>query len=180
MACPSVGARFATRSYRIFSVQCPLQRVIHDVFADAVQRFVIADDVFVIIALPQFYAGGITHFIDAACGRRFEQTYNRWDGIGCRFTEFFHRRDTFIICRGMLQRASTVRMQYNDPVKMVRHHHKRVQFNIGSYFRRAQPFILDDFSHIAQPHFPVCDFPEQAGAILRADGHKIRPGLRIS
>ena len=53
------------RPYGVFPVIRPLQGIIDDVFTDAVHRFVVADDMFVIIALPDRNARGATYFIDA-------------------------------------------------------------------------------------------------------------------
>jgi hypothetical protein len=62
---------------------------------------------------------------------------------------------------------------------MVGHHHPFVQFDPVVDFGGFDPFIGNDVTRNIQPHFTVDDIPEQARAILGAEGHKIRPGLRI-
>jgi len=42
---------------RVFPIKCPVRRIIGDVLANAVQRFVIAEDVFLIVVLPTRQAG---------------------------------------------------------------------------------------------------------------------------
>jgi predicted membrane-bound dolichyl-phosphate-mannose-protein mannosyltransferase len=71
----SLGARHAVpvpRAIWIFTIHFPLGRIADDVLAYAVQFIVVADDVFVIIALPYFRTGGIADFVDAFGGGGFE------------------------------------------------------------------------------------------------------------
>ena len=43
----------------IFPVQHPGRRIVHDVLTDSIQRFVVADDRFIIIALPHVADAGV-------------------------------------------------------------------------------------------------------------------------
>ena len=45
------------RPGRIFAVHCPKERIVVDIIADTTQRCVVADDMFVIVALPNGLAG---------------------------------------------------------------------------------------------------------------------------
>ncbi len=69
-------------------VQCPALRVVKNVPLNPSHRFLVADDMFVIIALPNFIARGAAQQIDAFGGNRFERAYqtaNRFVfGRGCR------------------------------------------------------------------------------------------------
>jgi hypothetical protein len=56
----------------IFLVSVPAGRVFGDILADATKRGFVADDVFVIVALPDGGAWGAPQFIDPACGEGFE------------------------------------------------------------------------------------------------------------
>jgi hypothetical protein len=56
----------------IFLVGVPAGRVLGDILADAVERGFVADDVFVIVALPDGGTWGAPQFIDPACGEGFE------------------------------------------------------------------------------------------------------------
>lgn len=63
MPCPNVG---------VFPVQFPLQGIVDDVLPDAVERFFITDDVFVVIPLPNASSGCTAHGIDTFGGLVFE------------------------------------------------------------------------------------------------------------
>jgi len=56
----------------IFPVGVPADGVFGDILADAAKREFVADDVFVIVALPDGGAWGAPQFIDPACGEGFE------------------------------------------------------------------------------------------------------------
>jgi hypothetical protein len=64
--------RIGSGGAHILTIQMPPQRVGQDVFADAIEGFLSADDVFVIIALPDRRAGCAAVFIDAFRGGGFE------------------------------------------------------------------------------------------------------------
>ena len=51
--------------------------VVYDVFADLVQFGFVADDVFVIIALPDAGFGGVAEAIDFGGDRGFKPAYDR-------------------------------------------------------------------------------------------------------
>jgi len=52
---------FETRPYecRIVVISVPSRRIVRDIFADLVQVVFVPDDVFIIVALPEMYAGGV-------------------------------------------------------------------------------------------------------------------------
>jgi len=54
-------------------------RVIDDVAADFVQFMFIADDMFIIVTLPDGPAGSVLGFIDSFCNGGFKRTDNRWN-----------------------------------------------------------------------------------------------------
>ncbi len=56
----------------IFLVGVPADGILGDILADAAKREFVADDVFVIVALPDGGAWGAPQFIDPACGKGFE------------------------------------------------------------------------------------------------------------
>ncbi len=56
---------YMNRPYGIFPVKFPSLGIVHDVFPDVVERLLVADDVFVIIALPDRNARYVAHFIDS-------------------------------------------------------------------------------------------------------------------
>jgi len=68
----------------VFWVFGPVGRVVPDVVANGVQFPFVADDAFVIIALPQGIAGRVTDFVDAfgyggfVSGDERTQRFGRW------------------------------------------------------------------------------------------------------
>ena len=56
----------------VFPIGVPAGRVLGDILADAAKREFVADDVFVIVALPDGGTWGAPQFIDPACGEGFE------------------------------------------------------------------------------------------------------------
>ena len=56
----------------VFPIDVPADGVLGDILADAAKREFVADDVFVIVALPDGGTWGAPQFIDPACGKGFE------------------------------------------------------------------------------------------------------------
>jgi len=79
----TVIAADSTASRDILWVIRPPRRIIRDVSTDAIQRFLVANDVFVIAALPQGAIPAGT-FIDAARGERLEAAHDFRDGVARR------------------------------------------------------------------------------------------------
>ena len=69
MACSGIS--------RVFGVVGPFRRVVDDVSADIVERGLVADDVFVVVALPDGRAWGMSVLIDLFCNCGFVRTHNR-------------------------------------------------------------------------------------------------------
>jgi len=57
---------------RVFAIRCPAQRVVDEVFPNAIQGVFIADDVFVVIALPDWGDGEVVCFMELFGDGRFE------------------------------------------------------------------------------------------------------------
>ena len=55
--------QYATDVEGILLIQLPLHRVVNDIFPCLVQFIISADDMFIIIALPDRYAGGGAYYI---------------------------------------------------------------------------------------------------------------------
>jgi len=66
---------------RIFTVHFPLYGIVDDVFPYSVQFVFIADDMFVVIALPEFPTGGAACFINAFGYRGFESANYGANGL---------------------------------------------------------------------------------------------------
>ena len=83
-SCERFNIRLRSRTAKVFAIVLPLQRAIGNVFTNAILFCLVADDVFVIVALSDRYAGGIYVIVDATrreCleavqGRGLKPTYN--------------------------------------------------------------------------------------------------------
>ena len=71
------GNGVATGGTWIVAVGLPFCRVVHDIFPDAVQFIVVADDMFPIIALPQWLPRRIADLVDPFGGGGFEPGHQR-------------------------------------------------------------------------------------------------------
>ena len=66
----------------------------------------------------------------------------------------------------------------HDPeqqVHMIRHHHERVQDDVGTYLSRPQPLVPRDPPRLREHHLSIHDVPEQPLTAARADGHEVEP-----
>jgi len=70
--------RFRANNRWILTVHGPLHGIIQDVVPDAVQRFVVADDVIKIISLPNPRAGRAAVFVDPFGSGGFERSDRQW------------------------------------------------------------------------------------------------------
>ena len=70
-----------TAHHRVFPVCCPLCWVVGDVFPDKVQFLFVADDVFIIVALPHYTTRGVADFVDTFGRHRFEGTDQTAEGF---------------------------------------------------------------------------------------------------
>jgi len=79
-----------------------------------------------------------------------------------------------------LQRAPTIIMQHDDDtVDMVRHDHKRIQFDIGAEDAGANPFFVNNSSKRIHSHLPTHHLAKQTHPTLRADRNEIRARLGV-
>ena len=65
-------------------IQFPLRRVVMNIFPVAIQFHFVVDDVFPIIALPQYRAWGLPQFVDAFGDSGFERGHGRTNGSWLR------------------------------------------------------------------------------------------------
>ncbi len=109
---------------------CPIRRVLDDVLADSIQFFFVANDVFVIISLPQRRPCGITQFVDAFGGLVFEISNDlpqrRFVGAGS-------------------PRPYVFGDEYKR-VQVIWHHHKFFQHNILEMVGDLFPIFVNDFA----------------------------------
>ena len=61
----------------------------------------------------------------------------------------------------------------DDAVKMVRHHHKRIQGNAVESIDEAQPAGCHLFAGVIQAQHAAMQFTEQGLPAMQADGHEI-------
>lgn len=99
----------------IVHIQVPSARIHDDVFTRSRQNRLIADDVFVIIALPEGLAGTRQQAIHADCRDGFEGPKNLSYSRGAA-------------CRALLGLGFLIgRYNHENPVHVVRHDHKCIQ-----------------------------------------------------
>ena len=106
-----------TRSLWVFAIQHPLQMIGADIFSYQVQLAFIADDMFVVIALPDRGTVCSAESIDSSCGKSLE----------C--TDYLRQR--MPLCGGGFQtRPYSSISKDNYAMNMVRHNHKQIQSHI--------------------------------------------------
>ena len=78
-------------------------------------------------------------------------------------------------------RADTQVCPYNgdDAVKMIRHGHEFIQFDMREFIFRFVPPMNNDFPHVIQIHAAFNNFSKQALPVLRANRHEIITRLGI-
>ena len=72
-----------------------------------------------------------------------------------------------------------VHNKYN-PMKMIGHDRKRIQFHIWTHNRRIPPFLFNNFAVFVQHHIPIGrNRPKQAFPLMGANRDQIRAALRV-
>ena len=151
-------------------VSSPIRRVAKDVLADVVEVILVANDVFVVIALPHGCAWGLPYLVDASSGGGLEGAHYCRYRIRHRFAESFGR--------GTARRAPTVGDDDNT-VHMIRHNRACLHLDILPQFCRFQPFLMDSDAILIQSHFSINNLAEKALPIAGAYRHEIRAGLGV-
>ena len=132
---------------RVFAVVLPLGGILGDVKADGVEVGGGADDVFVVVALPDG-AGAMKCAIDGGGGKGFEGAKNQSE------RERSFRRGAACCARGR-ERPET-----KNAVDVIGHDHEGVEFNGWETHRKSVPNIRYGIAgHIAF-HFVIVDAPE--------------------
>lgn len=140
---------------------------------------------FVIVALPDGGAGGISQGVDAFGGGGFERPHDGGYRTVNRFAELFDggvmgRRWGLghgMPCPNII--GGGVMGNHQDAVDMVWHDDECIQLDMREMVRYVRPTLVCDATRIVQPHFRIHHPAEQTRAVLRDDGDKIRPGLGI-
>ena len=140
---------------------------------------------FVIVALPDGGAGGISQGVDAFGGGGFERPHDGGYRTVNRFAELFDggvmgRRwglghgmpCPYIIGGGVMG-------NHQDAVDMVWHDDECIQLDMREMVRYVRPTLVCDATRIVQPHLARHHLAEQTQPVLGTDGHKIRPRLRV-
>ena len=96
---------------------------------------------------------------------------------------FVVSNDVFIIIalpyrRGTACRApATIVCDQHYPMKMIRHNHPFIQFDIYKMIGHFDPTLLNPLPRIIPFHVPVSNFPEQTRRVVGTKGHEI--GARL-
>lgn len=148
--------------------------VVVDVLADSFEVAVVADDVVVIIALPNGTRKIGAHGANAFGDDGFELHHDGAEGIRWgRMRGGRVRRDR-CIGRGEPPVRPYEVGQYDDAVDVVGHDDVCVQFHIGADGFGAHPFVAGHFTERIQMHHTMGDFTEQPGAVVGDDGDVLR------
>jgi hypothetical protein len=159
----------------VISILFPSSYVIDNVFANFMQGFFIADDVIIKSRLP----GKITKpsGSNAFGAYGFELPDDRTEGVGPQTGGggVGHGRD---VPPERLYVWYLMRNPHN-PVQMIRHHHPRIQFDVGANLRCLLPFFHHNFANGRQMYFTGHNFAKGMRMIMRANGDEIHPRARI-
>jgi len=160
-------------TFRVLLVQMPAQRIVHNILPDRIEVSFVADDVLVVVALPDRGAGYSTEPVDAARGGGFERAQHGRQRAGRRFREPpLHGR-----CRGMACHAPTLMIaKQKNSVHVVRHDDEGIQRDMRKMIGNRIPAIQHDLTRRAQPHFPVHHRTKQDSTFMGADRYEIRSG----
>ena len=167
----------------------PPRRVVFNICPDAVQICIIADDVLVIVPLPQFPVeprpGASFNPVHIPFRRHgFEPMHDirqrQRRGNPPWLPDFRSRRGNppwLPACNG----AGTGACPYEDDdgVDVVGHGDECIDIHARIMERDGVPNRVHHATGIIQPHRLVHDLAQQANAVVHAEGDEIRAGLRI-
>ena len=105
---------------------------------------------------------------------RPNQSFATWGVLGRGKPRPYERLNDGRARRGGQGRLQPGPGDDNDPVKMVRHHLKDVQYHGGKPHGKGSPRYLHDPAGLAQHHLVLQDLPEEGAFILDAHRDEIR------
>lgn len=172
-------------STRIFGICVPIGWVVEDVCANSFEVSIVADDVFMIIALPRETLA--IDFARRSGHRRLERANDHGQ---CSAVRRYDRHSVigiagrFVIRRGVQLNAPTriavtVGDNQNNAMYVIGHNDKFVQFDIGMMRRHGNPTFGGNLTDFVQPHFTLDDLAERAFAVVRHNRHEIGACLGI-
>ena len=135
----------------------------------------VANDVFVIIALPNVaHRRVLAHPFGHA---DFESPDDGTDGFRCAmgYVRTGNRPGIGVVVRP----DGIVVNDHDNSMDMVRHHNEFVQCCVWEMIGDGAPTLRCNPTCLVQCHFTIRDITEQTRAVVRANGEEIRPGLGI-
>lgn len=166
------------RVARVFLVVLPVGRVGGDVFLDAGDVGIIADDVFVIVALPDGTCPGVDIAARGIGDSGFEGAYDGGDGRGHGSAELFHVL-LIVGCGDEIRVADAVAP--NNAVDMVGHDDELIfiQGYVRAKLRGLEPFAADDMRQGGWDEFSIHDLSKEMNTIEGNDGDVVGARLGV-
>ena len=161
---------------RVLAVERPAQRVVDDVLSDPLEGIVVADDVFVEVALPQVAA-------DRSAGGVVLKGSKSTCGQGLEPVDDIRKSD----CRGRLPRLPVFRRvdigvsvgEDQDAVDVIWHDDKRVSLYCRVVVRQLGPHRCDHGASRVQRRAVFHYVAQETGFSERADGDEVRAGSGV-
>jgi len=157
----------------ILWILCPFQRIFLYVLSDTIQFIFIADDMLIVVTLPQGDPPLAPFFVGTLCGARLKNTDN------CANRLRWGTKWRLVLCRGVRLYAPTNACNDHNSMDMIGHHHIHVQKDVRSQDRGLQPPVFRDLSQCCQLYLLVYDLAEQTLLTPYTDCHRIGTGLAV-
>lgn len=157
----------------------PACRVVEDIFLNAVQVALVADDVIMVTALPERVFRRMGKAVNAFAHGGFESAHNdgQRSGNGVGKGMFYRVMALVGIGRGMARHAST--LDKDHPMKMIGHDHKGIQGHIGAGCLCMYLFLMRNLPVIIENHIPIDHRSKQVSTSTGAKGHKVSTRLGV-
>jgi len=146
----------------------PSNWIRNDVPSDLVKVDRVADDVFVIVALPDLLSGCVAYTIDAFRDFRLVSANDRRQGSRHGVSEAPRPAG--------LDRIGD---KTQDPVNVIGHHDECVQFHMRETTRDLKPAGIRDLSGRAQVHTSLYDLAKRGDTIVRANSDEVGAGAIV-
>jgi hypothetical protein len=141
----------------VLVVEGPLRRIFLDVPPDAIQVLIVADDVVVIVALPDLRPERAASAVDGNRGARFVRSYDFPDRRGA----IYRARPRGAIPRGRHEWRPYGTVNDDDAVYVVWHDTERVKMNANLPHRNLIPDRVYDPPSVTGVKPVIFDVPQQ-------------------
>jgi len=155
----------------VLFISRPVLWVSSYILAKRRQFALVANDVLIVVTLPHHQVAPTTQRPDAArncplipANERSQRSRRPGQPTAGTRTS----------CRGAWHAPATRLLSHPDNrMYVIRHHDKRIQFSLGPYQRRPQPFAGHNFAPIIEAHFAIHDLSPDALLLPGAQCHEV-------